>query len=110
MALKVHSDASYLSASKSRGRVGGILFIGNYSDKSNPNMENGTLLAVAKILKHVVSSVEEADMGALFINTKEAEVIRTILEDMGWPQRKLMTTETNNATEVGILNDTINQR
>ena len=46
-------------------------------------MKNGTLLAVASILKHVVSSAVEADMGALFVNMRYVEVIRTTLEDMG---------------------------
>ena len=73
-------------------------------------MNNGTLLAFTQILRHVVSSVEEAEMGALFINMKEAEVIRTILEEMGWSQRKPMPILTNKSTLVGILNDTINQR
>ena len=58
----------------------------------------------------MVSSASEAEMGALFINMKEAEVIRTTLEDMGWNQRKQTQIATNNSTAVGIVNDTINQR
>ena len=46
-------------------------------------MHNGTLLAVASIIKHVVSSATEAEMGYLFINIKETKVIRTTLEEMG---------------------------
>ena len=63
MVLKVHSDASYLSELKARIQVGGNLFLGNYSDASNPNIQNGTLLAVVSILKHVVSSSLEAEVG-----------------------------------------------
>ena len=57
----------------------------------------------------MVSSASEAEMGALFINMKEAEVIRTTLEDMGWNQRKQTQIATNNSTAVGISNDKIKQ-
>ena len=60
MVLKVNSDASYLSAPKGSSLVVGGLFLGNYSDASNPNMHNVTLLAVASILKHVISSAAES--------------------------------------------------
>ena len=93
-----------------KSRVEGNLFLGNYSDASNLKMNNGTLLAIASIIKHVVSSFVEAVMGALFINTKEAEVIRTRLEEMGWPQPKPTPISTDNSTAVGISNNKINQR
>ena len=73
-------------------------------------MHNGTLLAIASILKHMVSSVAEVGMGALFINMRYVEVIRTTLEDMGWTQREPKPIATNNFTVVGIANDTIKQR
>jgi hypothetical protein len=56
MALKIHSDASYLSASKSRSRVGGHFYLGNYSTLPHPNMHNGAVLTTANILKHIMSS------------------------------------------------------
>ena len=80
MALKVHSDASYLSAPKARSRAGGHLFKGKYSDASKANIHNGKLVYVVSIIKHVVSSAAEAEMGDLFINMKEEEVIRKTLE------------------------------
>ena len=43
-------------------------------------MHNGTLLYVTSILKHLVSSAAEEVMGTLFIDMKEVEVIRTMLE------------------------------
>ena len=110
MALKVHSDASYLSAPKARSRAGGNLFIGKYSDASNPNIHNGTLVYFVSIIKHVVSSAAEAETGTLFINMKEEEVIIKTLEYMGWHQRKPIPIATNNSTAVRIANDTINKR
>jgi hypothetical protein len=54
MALKIHSDASYLSAPKARSRVGGHFFLGNYSTSANPNMHNGALFTIAGLIKHVM--------------------------------------------------------
>ena len=49
-------------------------------------------------------------MGALFVNIRDAEVIRTTLEDMGFPQLKPTPIASNKSTAVGIDNNTINQR
>ena len=80
MKFHIHSDASYLSASKARSRVGGHFFL---SEKFNPTLQtkhNGKILVVAAILKNVMASAAEAELGGLFINAKEGEVIRTPLE------------------------------
>ena len=82
MALRVHRDASYLSAPKSRSRLGGHFLLFNYSDASKPNMHNGKLLVIASMIKHVLSSSAEAEMSALFIIMKDAEVIIHFLKDM----------------------------
>ena len=50
MALKLHSDASYLSAPKAKSWVEGRLFLGTYSDASNPRINNGRFLVVASII------------------------------------------------------------
>ena len=70
-------------------------------------MHNRTLLSITLIIKHMVYSAEEADMGDLFMNMKEAEVIRTTLEEMGWPKREPTPIATDNSTAVGISNNTI---
>ena len=70
-------------------------------------MHNVTLLGFLSILKHVISSAAEGGMGALFINMKKEEVIRTTLEEMGWPKREPTPIATDNSTAVGISNNTI---
>jgi hypothetical protein len=45
-------------------------------------LSNGPLLCHITVLKHVVSSVAEAEFGALFVNAKEGTVTRTTLSDM----------------------------
>jgi hypothetical protein len=47
MALKIHRDASYLSASKSRSRVGGHFYLGNYPNSPHPDRHNGAILTAA---------------------------------------------------------------
>ena len=44
---------------------------------------NGAVLTMAKIIKAVMSSAAEAELGALFINCKEAIPARQSLEEMG---------------------------
>ena len=63
MTLKIHSDASYLSEANARIRVGGLMFLGNTHDSSNPHLLNGPLLTVSAILKHFMSSAAEAEVG-----------------------------------------------
>jgi len=103
MILAVHSDAGYANEKKSRSRAGGHFFLSN-DDKFPPN--NGAILTVATIIKAVMSSAAEAELGALFINAKEAVYLRQILEEMGHPQPRTPI-QTDNTTAEGVINKTI---
>ena len=70
MVLAVHSDASYLSESKARSRAGGHFFMSN--DDAIPS-NNGAILNVSQIIKAVMSSDAEAELGALFISRFDRE-------------------------------------
>jgi hypothetical protein len=107
MILKIHSDAGYLNETKARSRAGGHFFLGNKPDK--PEVNNGAVLNPTGILKHIASSATEAEVGALFINTKEGEIVRTTLAEMGFPQPATPVT-TNISTANGIMNDTIRRQ
>ncbi len=72
MILAVHSDAGYCNEKKSRSRVGGHFFLSN--DNEFPPI-NGAILTVATIIKAVMSSTAEAELGALYLNAKEAVYI-----------------------------------
>ena len=65
MTMALHSNASYLSESGARGRSGGHFFLSNNS--ANPP-NNGGVLAVSQIIKAVMSSAAEAEIGDLYIN------------------------------------------
>jgi hypothetical protein len=65
MVLAGHSDASYLSESKVRSTAGGYFFMS--TDKARPP-NNRAVLTIAKIIKAVMTSAAEAEIGALYIN------------------------------------------
>jgi hypothetical protein len=44
--------------------------------KTTKKLTNGAILIVSKVLKQVMSSAAEAEIGAVFINAKEGAVLR----------------------------------
>jgi hypothetical protein len=69
MVLVVHRDASYLSKPKVRSQAGGHYFMS--SDTNDPN-NNGAVLNIAQLIKTVMSSTAEAELGALYVNAPKA--------------------------------------
>jgi hypothetical protein len=108
MILHIHSDASYLSEKEATRRAGGFFYISSSSkrDKKHTNRE---ILIIIKVLKHVMSSAAEAEVGAVFINAKEGAVLRTTLEELGHPQPPTPM-ETENTTATGYSNGKIKQK
>jgi hypothetical protein len=79
MILNIHSEASYYSESEAKIRAGGFFYMGS-DTKTDKKLKNGAILIISKILKNVMSSAAEAEIGAVFINAKEGAVLRTTLE------------------------------
>jgi hypothetical protein len=52
--LQIHSEASYLSVSKARSRLRGLVYLGY--NPENEDKLNGSILNVASIIKNVVAS------------------------------------------------------
>ena len=65
MVLSAHSDVSYLSYKKARIRAGGYFFM--YDDTYIPS-NNGAVVTISQIIKAVMCSTAEAELGSLFIN------------------------------------------
>ena len=105
MILNVDSDAAYLVHPKARSRAGGYLFLGN----ADRTQFNGFILVLAKIIKNVMASAAEAEVGALYMNAQEALAIRQCLIELGHPQPPTPM-KTDNSTAQGILNGTIKQK
>jgi hypothetical protein len=100
MVLAVHSDASYLSEPKARSRAGGHFFLSNTAEIP-PN--NGAILNIAHVIKHVMSSATEAELAALYIAAREAVYIRIILQELGHEQPPTPL-QTDNAMADGVIN------
>ncbi len=109
MILNVHSDVSYLSAPKAQSCAGGYFFLGSIPQDNEPIIINGTIHITCTILKLVVASAAEAELGALFLNAQEAKVLRLVLEELGHP-RPPTPIHVDNTTTVGIVNNTIKQQ
>ncbi len=113
MILKIHSDASYLSEPKARSRAGGHFFLSDRpTDLSQPPITaptpNGPLHTSSVILRNVMASAAEAEIGALFVNAQDGTVLRTTLIELGHPQ-PATPVMVDNATAVGIANRTVKQ-
>ena len=64
---------------------------------------------VSTIICNVISSVSEADIGALYLNTKYGVIVRNTLEEIGHPQ-PTMPPQTEDSTAELIVNITIFQK
>jgi hypothetical protein len=69
MILHIHSDASYLSENEAKSRAGGFFYMGS-DTKTNKKLTNEAILIISKVLKHVMSSAAEAEIGAGFYKRK----------------------------------------
>jgi hypothetical protein len=72
-------------------------------------LTNGAILIISKVLKHVMSSAAEAEIGTVFINAKEGAVLRTTLDELGHKQ-PTTPMETENTYATGYINGTIKQK
>ena len=103
MILALHSDASYLSEPNSKSRAAGHFFLSKRNDES---FNNGAILTLSKIIKHVMSSASEAETAALFYNCKAAAPLRVTLMEMGHPQGRTLVTTDNSAAQ-GLIKNTM---
>ena len=69
-------------------------------------INNGAVLNISQIMKTVMSSAAEAELGALFINAKTAVSMRQTLEEMGHPQHRTPI-KTDNSTAHALLTNRI---
>ena len=76
MILAAHTDSVFNNYSKARSRAGSHIFL----SENNPKPKwNGDILTIAQIVKFVMSSAAEAELGLLYIIAKEMVPIRQTL-------------------------------
>ena len=76
------------------------------SKKSSITPNNGAVITITQINKSIMSSAEEAKLGALFINFREAIPERHALEKMGHKQAPTPM-QTDNTTALGVETNNI---
>ena len=109
MILNIHSDASYLSESKARSRTCGHFFMGWVPVNNKPIRLNGAFFVNTTIMRFVVASAAEAELGALFQNCQDGIIFRLTLENLGHIQPKTPV-HCDNATAIGIANNTVKRQ
>jgi hypothetical protein len=77
MILHILKDVSYLSVSHARIRLGDLLCCGD--KPPNEDKLNGSILNVAFVIKNVVASAAESEVGACFQNAQSGAPIRITL-------------------------------
>ena len=70
---------------------------------------NGIAYVVCKIIRNIMASAAEAELGALFLNFQEAIPILTTLEEMGHSQPPTPF-QVDNSTALVLATGTIKQR
>ena len=103
MVLAAHSDASYLYKTKAQSRAGGHLFL---SKEETYPKNNGAVLTISQIIKAVMSSAAEAELGALYTNFRKSIPARQLLEELGH-KKPPPPMQTDNTTALGVVNNNI---
>jgi hypothetical protein len=86
-----------------KAKLGDIFFLSN-NDQLPP--QNGAIMTNATIIKAVMSLAEEAELGALFLNVKEAVYLRQILTKTSHSHPRTLI-QTNNTTAERVINNKI---
>jgi hypothetical protein len=84
MILNIHSDASYLSVSHVWSRTRGLFSLGNKSPKQETR--NRSILNVAAVIRNLVSSASQSEVGACFHNAHTGAPLRVTLTELGHTQ------------------------
>jgi hypothetical protein len=88
MIMNIHLDGSYLSKAKAFSQICGHFFMGWMPKGGDPIKINGAFHTSMNILRFVVASAAEAELGALYHNCQTGIVFHQTLKAMGHKQPK----------------------
>ena len=83
--------------------------MGSNPKDDKPIQLNGAILVFCRVLKFVVASAAEAELGALFLNCKEGKFLRLLLQELGHVQPPTPV-HCDNSTATGIANKTLKKQ
>jgi hypothetical protein len=111
MILYFYSDASFMSEPGARSRYGGYFFFGPKFDTPPKHMPkaNGPIHVECGIMRNVLASAMESEMGGLFKNCQKGAELRITAIEMGHDQPPTPVATDNSAAEA-VLNGTAKQR
>jgi hypothetical protein len=109
MVMNIHLDASYLSEVKAQSRTCGHFFMGWIPETGKPIKLNWAFHVDLPILRFVIASAAEAELGALCHNCQTGIIFQSILEDLGHPQPQTPV-HFNNTTAIRIANSTVKRQ
>jgi hypothetical protein len=109
MVMSIHYDAYYLSKTMSCSRACGHFFIGWTPKNGEAIRLNGAFYTNTTIIKSVIASAVEAELGALFQNCQDGIIFRQKLADLSHPQPKTPV-HCDNPMAVGIANNTVKKQ
>jgi hypothetical protein len=105
MIFQIHSDSSYLSESEARSLSGQISFLSSNTD--HPAI-NGAIHVLSGLMKNVLASAADTEVGAIFHNAQDACTLRQTLIDMGNEQPPT-SIQTDNSCANGRMNSSVKQ-
>ena len=92
MILNIHSDASYLTATKGQSRAGGYFFLGSLPKEGNPIKLNGNITITCAILKLVAASGHSPSWERWRqqeqVHHSDPEPVENPIDDLKWDQRQ----------------------
>jgi hypothetical protein len=106
MILNIHSDASYLSEHGAKSRSGVLFYMGRHIDSQN-KLTRGVILIISTILRHVMSSAAEAEIGSMFVTQRKQKLYATHWKKWdihSHPHRYKLTTLLQQDTVIAHLN------
>jgi hypothetical protein len=95
---------SYLSKPGGKSRGAGHFYLSNCNDE---DFNNGAILTLSTIIKHVMSSASKAKLAMLYYGCKLAAPLQMTLEELGHFQPTPTPVTTNNITAQGLTMGTI---
>ena len=100
--IHVYSNTVYLIEPGAKSRARGLYYLLHYKNRKL----KGPAYFLSIIIKAVISSVAESELGALSLNATNIVSIRNILLDIGH-QHPPMPIKTDNTTVLGVVTNNI---
>jgi hypothetical protein len=104
MILAVCTDVSYPSEQNGKSCISAHFYLTNHNNKE---FNNGAIITLSSIIKHIMSSASKVELAALYYGCKLAVPICTTLKEMGHQRLKRTMITTNNITAKGLIMGTM---